>query len=702
MSATGAMPSFVRLDAVNTSLLLDLRKSAASILYWGEKLAASTEAQFLATLTVRSVAPGSPSHEPALTLTTLAAHGFVGAIGLAGHRAGSAWAAAPQLISAEQTTAGEVRLVAFDAFNHLRLTHSLALDAGSGVLRGTTTLTNEGDTDYWLEHLAAPLIPLPVWAADLIAYTGRWAGEFQTVRRPLGPGSHVRENRRGRTSHDNQPSLIVAASNCNETAGHAAGFHLGASGNHKLRVECLADGRGLVELAELLLPGEICLRPGETYCTPELFAAVSSTGLNGLSQHFHEFVRTRILPAGVASRPRPVHYNTWESIYFNHSTDVLADLAVRAADLGVERFVLDDGWFGGRRSDRAGLGDWTVSREVYPDGLGPLIARVRSLGMEFGLWVEPEMVNPDSDLFRSHPDWVLSLPGVEQIEARHQLVLDLTRPEVSEYLFTRLDTLLREYEIGYLKWDMNRDVNHPGGVGGRAVASAQVRAVHALIDRLQARHPAVEIESCASGGGRANYEMLKRVHRLWTSDNNDALDRLVIQRGFSYFFPPEVMGSHVGPRDCHVTSRHIAMATRAAVAMFGHMGLELDLRELDVAETKELRRAIALHKQHRALIHRGQLVRLDLPAPMCGFGVIAADRMQAMFFYALLSSHATTLPGRYRFAGLDALGVYRLTCQWPEPEHDLGRFTGEVLMTAGLELPLLFPQSARVFYLHSA
>jgi alpha-galactosidase len=693
------VPSFVRLDATSTSLILDLREAVAGVLYWGDRLAAATDAESLAALAGRSTAPGSPAREPVLALTPLAAHGFIGGVGLAGHRAGMAWAAAPRIVAVEQATRAQVRLIAFDPVNRLRLIHALTLDAASGVLVATTTLVNEGDADYWLEHLAAPVMPIPVWATDLIGYTGRWAGEFRIARQPIAPGAHVRENRRGRTSHDIQPSLLLVAPNCKETSGAAAGFHLGASGNHRQRVERLADGRGLVELAELLLPGEIRLQAGESYRTPELFAAVSNSGLNGLSQRFHDFVRTRILPPEVAARPRPVHYNTWEAIYFNHATDVLADLAVRAADLGVERFVLDDGWFGGRRNDRAGLGDWIVSREVYPEGLAPLIAHVRSLGMEFGLWVEPEMVNPDSDLFRAHPDWVLRLEGVEQIESRHQFVLDLTRPEVAEHLFSRLHALLDEHSIGYLKWDMNRDINHSGGADGCAAASRQVRAVHALIDRLRARHPTVEIESCASGGGRANYEILRRTHRLWTSDNNDALDRLAIQRGFSYFFPPEVMGSHVGPRDCHITGRRIAMATRAAVAMFGHMGLEVDLRELDEVEAATLRGAIALHKQQRDLIHHGRLVRLDLPEHMCGFGMVAPDGTRALFFYALLSSHPTTLPGRYRFAGLEPVARYDLRYQWPEPQQELGCFTGEALMTAGIELPLLWPQSARIFQL---
>jgi alpha-galactosidase len=698
----------VRLDGGDTTLILGVRDEAF-VMYWGAALSSAASTDGLAALAARDIPPAAAAVEPRISLTPVMARAFTGAPGLAGHRAGLDWAPAPVVVGVEPGCGpASVRIVARDEHCALSLTHAIALDPATGVFSASTTLTNDGSTDYWLERLAAPVVPLPHWAQHLVGFSGRWADEFRTERQPIGPGAYVRENRRGRTSHDCPPQVIVAETAACEAMGRVAGFHLGASGNHMLRIERLADGRAYLAMGELLLPGEVRLTPGASYTTPTLYAATCANGFNGLSQRLHDFVRRMIVPPELKRRPRPVHYNSWEAVYFDHRPQSLRDLADRAAALGIERFVLDDGWFGGRRNDRAGLGDWVVSRDVYPDGLGPLIKHVRSLGMEFGLWVEPEMVNPDSDLYRRHPDWVLALPGVAQIEARHQFVLDLTRREVADHLFAAMNALLADHDIAYLKWDMNRDINHPGS-GGTAVAARQALAVHALIDRLHAAHPHIEIESCASGGGRANYEILKRTHRVWTSDSNDALDRLQIQRGFSYFYPAEVMGAHVGPRTCHITGRVLPMQLRAAVALFGHMGVEMDLREIDESEAATLAAAIALHKRHRDLLHSGRLVRLDMPLSMLGLGVVAEDRSQALFLYALVEGHTTTLPGRYHFDGLDPARDYRLELVWA-PDRvsmaaagpDVGHCRGDVLMAHGVELPLMRPQSALIFKLTAA
>ncbi|MFM9936827.1 MAG: alpha-galactosidase [Novosphingobium sp.] len=690
---------FVRLDAAGTTLMLDLRHGEASILYFGSALQAATTPESVAESVIRTIPPNAPSIEPRITLTPLMAAGYVGAPGLALHRDGASFAPLPRLteIAVEGTS---ITLRSVDAAAALELIHTLTLDADTGVLRCAAQIINRHRETCTLDHLAAPAIPLPVWASDHIGFSGRWAGEFMTLRAPILTGAMVRENRRGRTSHDCFPGAMLASADASERQGEVMALHLAWSGNHAHRIERLADGRGAVQFGELLLPGEVRLAQDEGYTTPTLVVAVGDRGFNAVSQRLHRFVRTAIVDSCVTTRPRPVHYNSWEAIYFDHDPAVLDDLATRAAALGVERFVLDDGWFGARRSDRAGLGDWWVSEEVYPDGLKPLIDRVRALGMEFGLWVEPEMVNPDSDLFRAHPDWVLSLPGVAQLPSRHQYVLDLSNAAVTEYLFDRIDALLRSYPIGYLKWDMNRDINHPGNSDGHASVHGQVKALYALIDRIRVAHPGVEIESCASGGGRADYAILERTQRLWTSDSNDAIDRLRIQRGASYFFPCAVLGAHVGPRDCHITGRRLSMAMRAGVALFGHMGLEMDLRELTDAEASELAAAIALHKQHRALIHGGNRVRIDTPPERDAFGIVAADQSEALFSYALLEGHPATLPGRLRFDGLDPARRYRMSQPWPaRAAADPREVMGDALMLAGIELPLLWPQSVMIWHL---
>jgi alpha-galactosidase len=305
-------------------------------------------------------------------------------------------------------------------------------------------------------------------------------------------------------------------------------------------------------------------------------------------------------------RPRPVHLNSWEAFYFRHDEARILELARAAVAIGAERFILDDGWFRGRDHDRAGLGDWTADKHKYPDGLKPLAEGVNALGLEFGLWVEPEMVNPDSDLYRAHPDWALHVPGAPQPTARNQLVLNLSLPQVENYLFAALDTLLSEVPIAYLKWDHNRDLAPAGGLG-------QVQGLYRLLARLRAAYPHVEIESCAGGGGRIDAGIAAFTHRFWTSDNLDAVSRVTIQRGFQAFFPPELMGAHVGASPAHATGRRQSLGFRAGVALPGNFGVEMDPAKLPEPERAELASWIAFHKQWRHLLHGQQLVMGEGP-----------------------------------------------------------------------------------------
>ena len=315
----------------------------------------------------------------------------------------------------------------------------------------------------------------------------------------------------------------------------------------------------------------------------------------------------------------------------------------------------------------------------------------------------------DSDLYRSHPDWVLSAAPVPLQLARHQLVLDLTRPEVGDYLFERLDALLSEYPITYLKWDMNRDLTQPGGQDGRAVGHYQILAYYDLLRRVRNAHPTVEIESCSSGGGRADFGVLAHTDRIWTSDSNDALDRLRIQRGFSFFFPAEFMGAHVGPHECHVTGRKISLATRAGVSLFGDMGIEANLLEFSDEERTQLRDAVALHKKHRELIFSGDLFRLDMEVFENGFGIVSQNKRNALFSYALLSMPPHSTPGRMHFRGLAPDALYDVNVIWPlEPYSysesildviDSMPVSGDALMGAGIQLPIQKPESLLVFHL---
>jgi alpha-galactosidase len=708
MSVSASAP-FVRLDGRTTSLIVDCRGDAPSVLHWGPRLAADLDPMTLVLLATREAAPCSPAVPPPLALTPLLGQGFPGAPGLQAHRDGQGWATFTRIDRIDWIAPSVVEIVSVDDHNALQLVHHLELAPDQDVLVASTKVMNAGVETLVVDACPAPTLPLPLEASHLIHLDGRWSGEFQMRRTPLGQGAMVRENRRGRSSHDAFPGLIAECAPASEIAGEVYGFHLGWSGNHRIHAETLSDARAFVQMGELFMPGEMRLPPGAEYVSPKLYAAYSDVGLSGLSRAYHDLVRARPEHARLRAKPRPVHYNTWEAVYFDHDQDKLAKLVDAAAAIGAERFVLDDGWFLGRRDDTAGLGDWFVDETIYPNGLKPLIDRVLAAGMEFGLWVEPEMVNPASDLFRAHPDWVLGCPPAPQLSFRNQLVLDFGRADVREHLYARLDALLTEHPIAYLKWDMNRDISHPGGQDGAAGAHAHVEGLYDVLDRLRAAHPAVEIESCASGGGRADFGVLERTDRIWTSDSNDALDRLSIQKGASLFIPAELMGAHVGPTDCHITGRRVSMATRVSTALFGHFGIEANLLALTDEERAELAEGVALHKRLRDLIHAGDLYRLDRPANENAFGVVAKDGAQAVFAYTLVREQDAYFAGRLRLAGLDAEAHYQVQLAWPkalvtrsslvDTLREGVTLDGRSLMAVGLQLPRMHPQSAFILHL---
>ncbi len=428
---------------------------------------------------------------------------------------------------------------------------------------------------------------------------------------------------------------------------------------------------------ELLLPGEIVLAEGESYATPWVYLAASRAGLDELSAQFHGYLRAQ--PAHPRT-PRPVNLNVWEAVYFQHDLGTLTALADAAASLGVERYVLDDGWFRGRRDDRAGLGDWEVDEDVWPGGLHRLIDHVRARGLQFGLWIEPEMVNPDSGLYRAHPDWILSTGHRRPPLQRHQLVLDLTRAPVRDYLRDRISALLSQYEISYIKWDCNRDIIDAGSgtVLGAPAAHAQARAVYELLDELRARHPQVEWESCAAGGGRIDLAILERVQRVWTSDMTDALARQPIQRWTGQLVPPEYLGAHVSAAFSHQTGRYMPMSLRGGTALFGHFGIEADVTQIPPEDLAELAEWIRLYKQHRALIHSGRMVRLDTPDDTAWmYGVVAADRSAALMSYAQLDEPGNDQPATLRVPGLDPERQYRITDVTPGPRRPRRPLLGE-------------------------
>jgi len=724
---TDAMPGTavpVHLRAAGVSLVVDaVPPGLPRVLHWGRDLGDLTAESLVAFRDASTPASFSVDHTQALSVLPTGRECWPGTPGLVGQRpgpadGGSCRAPFPDLRSTgpvELLTTGPdgggLRVSATDPEAGLALTVELSLDP-FGVLRTVLSITNTGDDPYEVDALRV-LLPLPPSAVEVLDLTGVWCHERSPQRSPLVHGTHLRANRRGRTGHDATLLLTAGSTGFGFRTGEVRSVHVAWSGNHEHLVERFPEGAGLdtavIGGGEVLAPGEVVLAPGETYRTPEVFFVWSGDGLDGVSRRLHRHVRARAVHPRSA---RPLVLNTWEAVYFDHDLERLRTLADVAAAVGVERFVLDDGWFRHRRDDSAGLGDWYVDETVWPEGLHPLVDHVRGLGLQMGLWVEPEMVNPDSDLARAHPDWLLT-PGAPL--ARSQQGLDLANPEAYGYVLDRLDALVGEYSLDYLKWDHNRDLHVPVHAG-RPGLHAQTVAAYRLLDDLLARHPALEIESCSSGGARIDLGILARTHRIWASDTNDAVERQSIQRMTWLLLPPELVGSHIGPARAHTTGRTADLPFRAVTALFGHAGIEWDIAGCTEDELAVLACWIRLYKELRPLLHTGDVVRADLADPGALLhGVVSADGTEAVFGYARLAPTTDSYPGRVRLPGLDPARSYRI-----RPRYDAGRpelfgraappwlreegvvLPGTVLTEAGLPMPGLRPSSALLLHLTAA
>ncbi len=706
MNDTGvtAVPGLVHLTAGGTSLLLDARGPGLPVVvHWGAALGQGSDLGAAALAALPAVAHSALDLPVPVSLVPARSVGYRGRPGLTGHRDGRDWSPDLRLDDVIEDGPSAVVVTASDPVAGLAVRCSLRLEP-AGLLRLQHTVTNTGTTPYAVHELACTL-PVPDVATELLDLTGRWLRERHPQRHPFPLGAFVREARHGRTGHDAPLLLAAGVPGFGNRHGQVWALHLGWSGDSTLWAERMPDRHAVLAAAELLGPGEIVLAPGGSYATPETYAAYSDRGLDGIGAAFHRFLRAR---PGHPRSPRPVVLNTWEAVYFDHDLDRLLGLAETAAGIGIERFVLDDGWFHARRDDTAGLGDWVVDADVWPAGLAPLVERVTGLGMQFGLWVEPEMVNLDSDLYRAHPDWVLGVPGRLPLPWRGQQVLDLTVPGAYEHVLGQLDALLTGNDIGYLKWDHNRDLVEAADRDGRSAVHAQTLAVYRLLDELRERHPAVEVESCSSGGARADLGILARTDRIWGSDTNDALERQSIQRWTSLLLPPELVGSHVGPPVAHTTGRTGSLPFRVATALFGHFGFEWDISGTDAEERALLAEAVATYQRLRGTLHSGDVVHGDLGDPSgLLHGVVAADGGHAVYSYAQLVTspfelpEQVTLPGlrpdrRYAVRPLHVAGRPRGSGRSAPAWWDAGGLeqTGAALGLAGLTLPVLDPEQA--------
>ncbi|KSW13763.1 alpha-galactosidase [Cellulomonas sp. B6] len=696
----------LHLRASGVSLVLDLAAGLPRVLHWGADLGDLTRDALAALRLAAGSAPAASSVDGEVVPSVLPEQstGWLGVPGLTGSRGGRGWSTAfvvDRATLAPTPGGGDlVTVAASDAAAGLHLELVLEVTP-QGLVRQRATVTNVGEGTYDVEGLLLTL-PVPLRATTLLDMGGHWARERQPIRTEFTHGTRLRENRRGRTGFDTPYVLVAGADGFGRRGGEVWGVHVAWSGNHRSLAQRSHDHPGLLGGGELLLPGEVRLAAGEAYTSPWLYASYGAAGLDELAGRFHAWMRAR--PQHPRS-PRPVTLNTWEAVYFDHDLARLTELADAAAAIGAERYVLDDGWFGSRRDDSRGLGDWYVSDEVWPDGLDPLVSHVTGLGMQFGLWVEPEMINPDSDLARAHPDWMLRLPDRLPRPARHQQVLDLARPEAFAHILERLDALLTEYDIAYLKWDHNRDLLDAGhGTDGVPGVHGQTLAVYRLIDELKARHPRVEIESCSSGGARVDLEILERTDRVWASDCIDALERRTIQPWTNLLIPLELMGAHIGSGTAHSTGRRAGLGFRAGTALFGHLGIEWDLREADDAERAELAAWVALYKEVRGLLHSGVSVHADAVDPAYDVhGVVAQDGSDALFAIATLASSAQAPAALVTLPGLDPDATYHVRPQapadvvgpwqhvpWWEPEGL--RTTGRALARVGVRPPHLQPE----------
>jgi alpha-galactosidase len=716
---TGA---YTHLSAGGVSVVLDASGGRLpAIVHWGARLGAQSLADIVA-LGEADVEPrsGNMIDQP-LRLAILPEHhaGWQGKPGVVGHRDGADWSpkftvTGVEVASADTRHDGPLieagAAVASYRAHDVEAGLSLVLEIEllqSGLLRARSELQNSGSGVYTLTDLNLAF-PIPSRAREILDFAGRWGKERTPQRSELVVGIHEREGRKGRTGPDAATILSVGTPGFGFERGELWGVHVAFSGNHRHYAERLFNGFQVVGGGELLLPGEVRLAEGQRYRGPWLYGAYGD-GLDDQAHRFHRFLRARDTHP---TRPRPTTLNVWEAVYFDHDLDRLTDLADRAAALGVERFVLDDGWFAGRRDDTSGLGDWTVDEQIWPNGLAPLVDHVTGLGMEFGLWFEPEMVNEESELAREHPEWIMQTGGRLPVRSRHQQVLNLGIPEAYDHILEAMSTVLAEYEIGYIKWDHNRDLidagTFPTGIAG---VHEQTLAAYRLMDELKRRFPGLEIESCSSGGGRVDLGVIERTDRVWVSDCIDPLDRQQMNRWTMQLLPAELLGSHVAAGVNHTTGRKHELSFRAGTALFGHFGIEWDLATATEQENSDLAEWIEFYKRHRALLHTGDLVRSDEVDPTFQvYGAVAFDRSEALMFLAFLGRSEVSPRGRFTLPGLDPDRRYRVA-PVVIGTPDAGRteplwyhggsgsvLSGRALASAGLQTPGSLPE--RVVMLH--
>jgi len=713
------------LRAAGVAFAIDASGRLPRVLHWGAdsgvlSAAALADLRDTADPAVLNNAPDVPR---LFTTWPTEADGWSGTAAQRGHAQGTATTPRVRVVGvdvrSDEAGGGEIVIRYRDEVTALSIAQTFALDR-FGVLSASSVLTRDADAalPYTLDGVPA-LLPVPERAQEMLDFSGKWARERAPQRGPLRFGTHRRAAHRGKQGHDSPYLLALGEPGFGFRTGEIWSVHLAWSGEAEYLAEKLPESPGVhsavLGAGESLHPGEIILAAGESHSTPPALFVWSDAGLDGIAARLHARLRAR--PSHPASA-RPLVLNTWEAVYFDHDMTRLGALVDAAAEAGVERIVLDDGWFRGRRADDAGLGDWIVDETVWPDGLGPFTEAVRARGMQVGLWFEPEMVNLDSELARAHPDWVLGPSQGLGPAARHQYALDISRPDAYAHVLEQISALVAQYGIDYIKWDHNRDlleaVSHTA-TGDRPAVHRQTEALYRMLDALRERHPGLEIESCSGGGGRVDLGVLDHTDRVWPSDCNDPVERMQIERYTRLLLPPELIGSHLGDETAHTTGRRTELSFRLISALFAHSGIEMDLARIDDDLRRIVARWGAFYREWRPVLHSGVVVNADLADQNAALqGVVSADGDRALFSWARFATSPTAQSGRVRFPGLDLSARYtvRIREEFGAAQRHGGdpawitaavsapvELSGAVLGEIGVPLPTLNPQQAMLIEL---
>jgi alpha-galactosidase len=580
-------------------------------------------------------------------------------------------------VSGKPASAGGYEILLKDISREIYVTLRYAMDTDSGILARSAAIENREKSSVVIEQAAAAQWTLPAARYTLSYLTGRWAGEWTLNQEPIQGGARVIESRRGTTGHQANPWFAISRDDSHKSVGpfEAGEEHgevwfgaLAWSGSWRITVE--KTQLDAVRVTGGFNPFDFGykLKPGERLETPIFYGGYSNHGLGGASRLLHKFEIAHILPHAPDPKPRPVIYNSWEATEFRVDEAGQIAIAEKAASIGVDRFVMDDGWFGQRKDDHAGLGDWYVNAEKFPHGLKPLIDKAHSLGMDFGLWVEPEMINPDSDLYRKHPNWVVNFPGRPRSESRNQLVLNLARPDVRDYVEGFLDKLLTENDVAFLKWDYNRNWSEPGWDAvpvdeQKRVYVEFIRNLYAILADLRKKHPKIEIESCSGGGGRVDLGILRYTDEVWPSDNTDPYDRLSMQDGFTYAYTPQIMMAWVTDSPHWYNGRNTTLAYRMLSSMQGSLGIGANLNKWSAEDFATAKRLIAAYHSVQKTIVRGDLYRLISPRDGSEFSsteTVAGDKGQAVVFaFTVATQQGRGMP-LLQLQGLDPEAQYKL------------------------------------------